>query len=63
MADNNSITVNLTRVQEKALIQYAIIRILEDKMEAEAEITKMHEDNELIGLQDVSKRIQEQGLG
>jgi len=42
------ITVNLTRVQEKALIQYAIIRILEDKMEAEVdkEIAKIHAGKE-----------------
>jgi hypothetical protein len=45
MPDINTITVSLTRVQEKALIQYAIIRILEEKMESEIdkEIAKMHE--------------------
>ena len=41
---DSTIEVSLTRVQEKALIQYAIIRILEEKMEAEVDkaIEAMH---------------------
>ena len=57
--DIDTIAVSLTRVQEKALIQYAIIRIREEKMESEVdkEIAKMHEDNELTGLQDIGQGV------
>ena len=41
---SNTIEVTLTKEQEKTLIQYAITRILEEKMEAEIdkEIKRIH---------------------